>query len=77
MTTVLNGKGLLLEGSNPKIEHKKFPQEYILCDMLRLSYASVVLSSESSQFGIDTVYRCCRYSNPCNMFTKRGFNWKN
>ena len=29
MTPVLNGKGLLLEGSNPKIEDKQVPVIYI------------------------------------------------
>ena len=29
MTLVLNGKGLLLEGSNPKIEDKQVPGIYI------------------------------------------------
>ena len=29
MTLVLNGKGLLLEGSNPKIEDKEVPGIYI------------------------------------------------
>ena len=29
MTLVLNGKGLLLEGSNPKIEDKQVPGMYI------------------------------------------------
>ena len=29
MTLVLNGKGLLLEGSNPKIEDKQVPGVYI------------------------------------------------
>ena len=29
MTLVLNGKGLLLEGSNPKIEDKQIPGAYV------------------------------------------------
>ena len=34
MTLVLNGKGLLLEGSNPKIEDKQVPGIYIYIDMI-------------------------------------------
>ena len=33
MNLVLNGKGLLLEGSNPKIEDKQVPGIYIYMDV--------------------------------------------
>ena len=37
MTLVLNGKGLLLEGSNPKIEDKQVPGIYIYIPSLKLT----------------------------------------
>ena len=43
MTHVLNGKGLLLEGSNPKIEDKQVPGIYTyiyLCRLFRQAEAT-------------------------------------
>ncbi len=37
MTLVLNGKGLLLEGSDPKIEDKQVPGEYMILGFLSFS----------------------------------------
>ena len=41
MTLVLNGKGLLLEGSNPKIENKLVPGIYIYTVYINKIYRSI------------------------------------